>query len=83
MTAPKWVKATKAYNAELELANRSHNRNSTLKNPRALAAMLRTVEATITDRLITGNYQCEAAPSQTALHLAHPFSLLPFSQEGQ
>ena len=83
MTAPKWVEATKAYNAELELANSSHNRNSTLKNPRALVAMLGTVEATMNDRLITGNYQCEPAPSQTALHLAHPFSLLPFSQEGQ
>ena len=82
MTAPKWVEATKAYNAELELANRSHNRNSTLKNPRALAAMLGTVEATITNRLIAGNYRCEPAPSQAALHFACPFSLSRLAKKG-
>jgi hypothetical protein len=66
MTPLRWVEATKLYNAELESVNRSHNRNTTLKNPRALVTMLGTVEATVADRLMTGNYKCEpASPLQT------------------
>jgi hypothetical protein len=66
MTPLKWVEATKVYNAELESVNRLHNRNTTLKNPRALVAMLGTVKAMVADRLNTGNYKCEPmSPLQT------------------
>jgi hypothetical protein len=76
MTPLKWVKATKVYNAELESVNRSHNRNTTLKNPRALVAMLGTVEAMVADRLMTGNYKCEPA---SPLAPCRPFSRNGFS----
>ncbi|KAI9436427.1 hypothetical protein H4582DRAFT_431619 [Lactarius indigo] len=53
----KWVEATNLFNAELKSVNRSHNRNTALKNPRALVAMLGTAEGTVADSLVTGNFK--------------------------
>jgi hypothetical protein len=63
MTPSKWVEATKLYNSEavkldqLRGSNQSHSYIA--KNPRALMLQLGMVEATISDRIITGNYKCE------------------------
>lgn len=63
MTPSKWVEATKLYNSEavkldqLRGSNQSHSYIA--KNPRALMLQLGMVEATISDRVITGNYKCE------------------------
>jgi len=81
MTPLKWVEATNLFNAELESVNCSHNRSTTLKNPRALVAMLGTVEATVADRLATGNFKCGSAPipSQSRFSLTRPpLSFFPF-----
>jgi len=81
MTPPKWVEATNLFNAKLESVNRLHNRSTTLKNPRTLVAMLGTVEATVADRLATGNFKCGSAPvpSQSCFSLTWPpLSFFPF-----
>jgi len=54
MTPSKWVEATKLYNIELESVDTTNP-----KDPRALMTMLDTVEATVSDRIFTGNYKCE------------------------
>ncbi|KAH8997187.1 hypothetical protein EDB86DRAFT_933965 [Lactarius hatsudake] len=80
MTPLKWVEATNLFNAELESVNRSHNRSTTLKNPRALVAMLGTVEATVFDRLATGNFKSKKGTETFWREHCHAVQLL---KEGQ
>jgi hypothetical protein len=76
MNPSKWVQATKLYNAELQSLDQQHGRTTIPKNPRALMTMLGTVEATVSDRILTGNYKCESFSSFSFLlqHLmySHP-----------
>ncbi|KAH9001813.1 hypothetical protein EDB86DRAFT_2827581 [Lactarius hatsudake] len=67
-------------NAKLESVNRSHNRGTTLKNTRALVAMLGTVEATVTDRLATGNFKSKKGMETFWRERCHAVQLL---KEGQ
>jgi hypothetical protein len=59
MTPSKWIEATKLYNIELESVDKECGRTTIPKDPRALMTMLGTVEATVSDRIFTGNYKCE------------------------
>jgi hypothetical protein len=61
MTPAKWVEATKLYNSEAlkqpQISDQSHSYIH--KNPRALMTQLGTVETTISERIVAGNYKCE------------------------
>ncbi|KAH9001850.1 hypothetical protein EDB86DRAFT_2801333, partial [Lactarius hatsudake] len=80
MTPPKWAEATKHFNAELESVNCSHNRGTTLKNPRTLVAMLGTVEAMVANRLATGNFKSKKGTETFWREHCHAVQLL---KEGQ
>ncbi|KAH9010621.1 hypothetical protein EDB85DRAFT_2083308 [Lactarius pseudohatsudake] len=80
MTPLKWVEAMNLFNAELESVNRSHNRSTTLKNPRALVVMLGTVEATVIDRLATGNFKSKKGTETFWREHCHAVQLLKGGQ---
>ena len=76
MTPAKWVEATKLYNSEalkqLQVSDQSHS--YVHKNPRALMTQLGTVETTISERIIAGNYKCEHSCLWNWLRISHLFN---------